>query len=67
MGLKIFHLLFIVVAILLSLGFSGWCFHEDSLAPNPGTFWLGAASSVIGLLLMAYGAWFIRKTKNLKD
>ena len=67
MGLKIFHLLFIAVSILLSLGFAGWCFHEDSLAKNATYFWLGVGSSLIGLCLMVYGAWFVRKSRNLTD
>jgi hypothetical protein len=67
MGLKLFHYLFIALAILLSLGFSGWCFHEDSLNRSSGYLWLGIASAVIGVALMAYGAWFAGKSRNLKD
>ena len=67
MGLKIVHLLFIACAVLLSLGFGAWCFHEDSLEPNPGYFWLGVASSAVGLGLMVYGAWFIRKSRKMVD
>ena len=61
MSLKYFHIVFIVLSTLLTLGFAYWCLTEG------GATWtvVGIASAVIGLGLPVYGWYFLKKTKKL--
>ncbi|MFT5468217.1 MAG: hypothetical protein ACI8UO_003325 [Verrucomicrobiales bacterium] len=65
MNLKQFHVVFILLSILCTLGFSAWVFlvADDSIG-----LWGkvgGAGSALIGIALMFYGVWFIRKAKHI--
>ena len=61
MSLKGFHLVFISASVLLAFGFGAWC-----LGAQPP--WLAAAvgSFVVGLGLVGYEAWFIRKMRRAR-
>jgi hypothetical protein len=57
MNLRAFHVLFISASVLLALGLGAWC-----LPAHP----FGATCAVVvALALVAYEAWFLRKTKRL--
>ena len=64
MTLKAFHVVFVTASVLLAFGFAVWCFEA---VPDPGTGRLvaGAASVLIGLGLVAYEAWFLKKMRSL--
>ena len=59
MSLKAFHIFFIFVSILTALGFAYWAMHNAYPI-------FGIGSLTAGVSLIAYLAWFIRKSKNLK-
>jgi hypothetical protein len=57
MSLRAFHVLFISASVLLALGMAWWC-----VPARP----VGAAAAVgVAVGLVAYEAWFLRKTKRL--
>ena len=56
MSLRAFHVLFISASVLLALGLGAWC-----LPAHPVS---AAAAVVVALALVAYEAWFLRKTRR---
>ena len=65
MSLKAFHLVFIIAAVLLSLGFAAWEFRSWYVHRQTLDLVLGSVSAVAGILLIAYGRYFLRKFKNV--
>ena len=65
MSLKAFHVGFIAASALLAFFFAAWCL---GLGGQEGGAWrvAGVASAASGLALLAYEAWFIRKTRGLR-
>lgn len=59
MSLKAFHLFFIVLAILLAVGCAAWGFAND-LAPA-----FGLTCSGLAVVLLAYGIYFVKKSRKL--
>ena len=59
MSLKGFHVFFILMAILLAAGFAAWSLVNETAVP------IGITSAVLALLLLVYGIWFVRKSKNI--
>lgn len=57
MSLRAFHMLFIAASALLALGISWSCFPEHPVA--------GVAAVLVSVGLIAYEAWFLRKTRSL--
>jgi hypothetical protein len=66
MSLKSFHVFFIVLAILCTLGFCAWVFWRPGGENSPALLAWGIASGVIGVGLMLYGVWFVvRKSRKI--
>jgi hypothetical protein len=66
MSLKAFHLVFIVAAILLAVGFGVWSLmNYASPAGRPADLWVGAGSLVVALALIGYERYFLKKFKNV--
>ena len=63
MSLKHFHILFIFMAILCTLGFAAWAI----LIPNleMSVRGIGWFSGFLGLELTVYGGWFWKKSKHV--
>jgi 4-hydroxybenzoate polyprenyltransferase len=59
MSLKVFHLLFIIVAILLAIGCALWAFLNET------AFLFGVGSSVTAVALLIYGVWFLKKSRKI--
>lgn len=59
MSLKGFHIFFIFMAILVAAGFATWSLMNETAVP------VGITSAVLALLLLVYGVWFVRKSKNI--
>jgi hypothetical protein len=61
MSLKHFHIFFIFLAILCTLGFSAWALLTPRLeALDRGIGWF---SGILGVALVFYGIWFWKKSK----
>ena len=65
MSLKGFHILFIIIAILCTVGFSLWTMFASKEVVTPLLSWVGRGSAVISFVLFLYGAWFIKKSRNI--
>jgi hypothetical protein len=59
MSLKGFHIFFIVLSILLAAGCAAWGF-VNGLAPA-----FGITCSGLAVVLLAYGAYFLKKSRKL--
>lgn len=66
MSLKAFHLVFIVAAILLAVGFCAWSL-MDYFSPHGATWDLaaGIGSGIAAIGLVIYEMYFLKKTKNV--
>ena len=65
MSLKAFHIVFVAVSVLLTLGLSAWCFsnwRQDGQMMD--LVWAGVAlASTVGLVI--YGKYVLKKLKNI--
>ena len=59
MSLKGFHIFFIFLSILLAAGCAVWSFVNGVALP------FGVVSCVVGVCLIVYGIYFIRKSRKL--
>ena len=58
MSLKTFHLIFVTLLTALSFGFAAWAFSNE----RPG---FGVAGVVVGMLVIIYGIYFLKKLKKI--
>jgi hypothetical protein len=65
MSLKAFHVFFIVIAVLLCLGFGAWCLDSDYARGRTAYTVVGYVSFVLGVLLVVFEIRFLRKFKDL--
>jgi ABC-type anion transport system duplicated permease subunit len=66
MSLKAFHLVFVTISTVLSLGFGIWALAEhrrDGERTDMLLLGIGALATCVALLV--YGRWFLRKLKHL--
>ena len=65
MGLKAFHIFFIVVSLALCLGFGVWATKDFGQSGNWVHLALGVGSFIGSGGLVWYGIWFLRKLKGV--
>ena len=65
MSLKSFHIFFIVVSTLTTLGFGLWTIVRHFQGDASASLWLGIFSLIAGILLIGYGIRFFKKLKQL--
>ena len=65
MGLKGFHVFFIVVATLCVLAFAAWALMDWTRTRNGGTLALGVVAFAAAAALVFYGLWFLRKLRGV--
>lgn len=66
MSLKAFHLIFVIVSTLLSLGVGFWSIREYRLGgAGFSTLLIGLGCLVGAVGLIVYGRWFLRKLRHL--
>lgn len=65
MSLKAFHFAFICISILLATYLGGWCLQLNSDQASPQYLALGIGSLTAAAGLVAYLAWFLKKSKNI--
>ncbi|QSR85704.1 hypothetical protein [Methylacidimicrobium sp. B4] len=65
MSLRQFHILFVAIVTCLFVGLGGWGlmgYHEHQGA---ALLWLGTGSLATASGVVAYGFWFLRKTRRM--
>jgi hypothetical protein len=66
MSLKAFHVVFITAASALAFGLGGWLLRAyRSPEGTTGDLWWGGASLAVGLGLLVYEFFFLKKLKNV--
>ena len=66
MSLKAFHILFISLSVLLSLGLGGWGVSRYAIDGSAGALVLGVVFFLAGFALLVYGRGFLRKMKEIE-
>lgn len=61
MSLKAFHVFFISVTVLASLGFCAWAFTAGGATVGSELGVLALGSVVLAVALAVYGTWFVFK------
>ena len=64
MSLKVFHVFFITVSVLLCLGFGAWCLDSDYARGRTFYMIAGGVSFALGIGLVVYEILFLRKFKD---
>jgi ABC-type Mn2+/Zn2+ transport system permease subunit len=65
MSLRVFHMVFVALSVILTAFFTAWAAGQYRLEHDTGYALAGAASLAAGAALAVYGAAFQRKTKRL--
>jgi uncharacterized membrane protein len=67
MSLKAIHILFIAASLTLCFGFAAWAFwmYSTTEYDRQTNLVMGVVSSLIGVALMIYGKYFLRKLKDV--
>lgn len=65
MSLKAFHIFFVIVSTLLCVLVGLWGLREYQSTGGSEMLWLCSVSLVLGVALVGYGFWFLRKLKNV--
>jgi len=64
MSLKIFHIVFVVLSVITTLGFGIWALREYTRLNAPGALVMGIVSLVVSVALVIYGIKFLQKLKR---
>lgn len=65
MSLKAFHLVFVIVSTILTLGFGVWAIRDYQGGGDASSLVFGIGSFVGSVVLFWYARWFLRKLKNV--
>lgn len=65
MGLKLFHVLFMMIAFTFSGGFGVWAFRTGSASGSPLEIAIGVFFLVLAFATPFYTGWFVRKMKDV--
>ena len=65
MSLKAFHIVFVTVSILLTLGFGVWSLVQFSEAKRPLDLVFGIGSLLAAVGLVFYGKYVLKKLKDI--
>jgi ABC-type Mn2+/Zn2+ transport system permease subunit len=64
-SLRLFHLLFIGLSVVLTAFFAAWAAGQYRAAQDPAYAATAAVSLAAGIALVVYGTKFQRKTRNM--
>lgn len=66
MSLRMFHLVFILIAIVATDMFGGWAVWEHAHTRETATLVIGMASFATGFALIIYGLWVAKKFQQTR-
>lgn len=66
MSLKAFHIIFVLLSTLLSVGFAMWAVGQYLDEDAAGYLVVAFAALVVAAGLVGYGVWFLRKLKDIR-
>jgi hypothetical protein len=61
MSLRMFHLVFVLIAIIATDMFGGWAVWEHAQTHETSTLIVGLVSFALGFALVGYGFWVARR------
>ena len=64
MSLKAFHVFFVIVSLICTVGFGIWGVRSYQNAGEVADLFMGIGSFVVTIALLIYFRWFLRKLKN---
>jgi len=64
MSLKTFYIIFVSVAILLTVFFGIWAIRDYQATDDRTSLYLGLGSFLVTIVLVFYGVWFLKKLKG---
>ncbi|MCC6849787.1 MAG: hypothetical protein IT294_14880 [Deltaproteobacteria bacterium] len=67
MSLKYIHVVFIAAATALSVVFGTWCWAQWETAGGMGMLLGAGGSAAAAVGLLAYGRWFLVKTRGMGE
>ena len=65
MSLKAFHIFFIFMSIVITLGFAAWVWLGARGDKQASLTFMAGISGVLGIGLIGYCAYFIRKSRDI--
>ncbi len=65
MSLKGFHVFFISVCLIFSVGLGIWALRAYRSTGQADSLYLGVGAFFCGAVLAVYGVWFLRKLRHL--
>ena len=67
LSLKTFHIVFVSLSTLLSVGFGLWAVRQYMDAGSAGLLATAVGSLAFAAVLICYGVWFLRKLRNVRS
>jgi len=66
MSLKVFHIVFISISILLGIFFAVWCLMEYAAENDSFYLIMFVLTLLMTFGLVIYGRWFLKKVKGIQ-
>ena len=67
MSLKAFHIVFVLTSVAMSALVGVWGVRDYLLTSNTTNLAVGITTLVLGVLLVWYSTWFVRKIRMIKS
>ena len=67
MSLRVFHLLFVLTAFVLTDMFGAWAFWRHGQTSEPALIIAGAISFLAGFAIAGYAIYFVNKVKQTPE
>ena len=67
MSLKVFHIVFVMASIVMSVLVGGWGVWDYRRAGNTTHLAIGIGTLILGVVLVRYSMWFVRKIRSIES
>ncbi len=65
MSLKVFHIVFVMASIAMSVFVGGWGVLDYRRTGNTTHLAIGIGTLILGVVLVRYSVWFVRKIRSI--